>query len=182
MNRAFLRTILASVLLGGGFTALPLQWAAAQDAGAMQISWEVRNRFRLFREERDFLLHVEWRFTKLDNETRYNSGVFVRNSLDGKIWHQAQAGLAGGWLFGVTPVNGAPQRINLRPEMKENRVKPAGEWNVYDIRCQGKTISLTVNGAVTSEFTACEVPKGYIGLEAEGYRIEFRNLKLTVSP
>ena len=25
----------------------------------MQISWEVRNRFRLFREERDFLLHTE---------------------------------------------------------------------------------------------------------------------------
>ena len=25
----------------------------------MQISWEVRNRFRLFREERDFLLHAE---------------------------------------------------------------------------------------------------------------------------
>jgi hypothetical protein len=32
--------------------------APAQDA-PMQISWEVRNRFRLFREERDFLLHVE---------------------------------------------------------------------------------------------------------------------------
>ena len=31
---------------------------AAADA-AMQISWEVRNRFRLFREERDFLLHSE---------------------------------------------------------------------------------------------------------------------------
>ena len=25
----------------------------------MQISWEVRNRFRLFREERDFMLHTE---------------------------------------------------------------------------------------------------------------------------
>ena len=25
----------------------------------LQISWEVRNRFRLFREERDFLLHTE---------------------------------------------------------------------------------------------------------------------------
>jgi hypothetical protein len=42
--------------------------AAAQDAaaqpttapdGSMQIGWEVRNRFRLFREERDFLLHTE---------------------------------------------------------------------------------------------------------------------------
>jgi len=32
--------------------------AAAPDA-AMQISWEVRNRFRLFREERDFQLHAE---------------------------------------------------------------------------------------------------------------------------
>jgi lysophospholipase L1-like esterase len=31
----------------------------AQAAGAMQISWEVRNRFRLFKEERDFQLHVE---------------------------------------------------------------------------------------------------------------------------
>ena len=27
--------------------------------GGMQISWEVRNRFRLFREERDFLIHTE---------------------------------------------------------------------------------------------------------------------------
>jgi hypothetical protein len=50
---------------------------------------------------------------------------------------------------------------------------------VYEIRCEGKKITLSVNGAVTSEFTQCEVPRGYIGLEAEGYRIEFRNLKLT---
>jgi lysophospholipase L1-like esterase len=35
--------------------------AAAQGAPdtALQISWEVRNRFRLFREERDFLLHAD---------------------------------------------------------------------------------------------------------------------------
>lgn len=41
------------------FIMLPAQEAVAQTTGAMQISWEVRNRFRLFREERDFLLHVE---------------------------------------------------------------------------------------------------------------------------
>jgi hypothetical protein len=39
---------------------LALNEAAAQTTdGAMQISWEVRNRFRLFREERDFLIHTE---------------------------------------------------------------------------------------------------------------------------
>jgi hypothetical protein len=36
----------------------PATTQVAPDA-AMQISWEVRNRFRLFREERDFLLHTE---------------------------------------------------------------------------------------------------------------------------
>ena len=43
--------------------AVPASPAAdAQTAGGygpLQISWEVRNRFRLFREERDFLLHLE---------------------------------------------------------------------------------------------------------------------------
>jgi lysophospholipase L1-like esterase len=40
---------------------LPTRWAEAQTPSdaALQISWEVRNRFRLFREERDFLLHAE---------------------------------------------------------------------------------------------------------------------------
>ena len=34
-----------------------------------------------------------------------------------------------------------------------------------------------VNGAVTSEI-AVDVPRGHFGLEAEGWRIEFRNLKV----
>ena len=41
--------------------ALPASWAQAQTAAdsPLQISWEVRNRFRLFREERDFLLQTD---------------------------------------------------------------------------------------------------------------------------
>ncbi|GAB1716702.1 MAG: hypothetical protein NTAFB05_17440 [Nitrobacter sp.] len=40
--------------------ATPVQVMPVQDqaAGGMEISWEVRNRFRLFREERDFQIHV----------------------------------------------------------------------------------------------------------------------------
>jgi len=134
--------------------------------------------YRFTREGGDFVLHVEWRFTKLEGERPYNAGVFVRTSADGAIWHQAQTGPGGGYLFGNTLVKGAPQRVNLRDKMAENRVKPAGEWNVYEIRAEGRILSLWVNGAVVSEFTECEVPRGYVGLEAEGYRIEFRNVKL----
>ena len=127
---------------------------------------------------RDFILRADWRFTKLEGEPRYNSGIMVRNDAMGNIWHQAQTGQAGGFLFGMTPVEGKPQRINLRDKMKENRVKPVGEWNTYEITCRGRTISLAVNGETVSEFTECEVPKGYVGLEAEGFRIEFRNIRV----
>ena len=38
---------------------LPSTASARRTPQPMQISWEVRNRFRLFREERDFKLHTE---------------------------------------------------------------------------------------------------------------------------
>ena len=61
MIRIRIRSIIACALLAGALGVLPAPWAAAQTApdGQMQISWEVRNRFRLFREERDFQLHAE---------------------------------------------------------------------------------------------------------------------------
>jgi len=129
-------------------------------------------------EVADVVYHVEWRLTKVDGEPAYNSGVFIRSSADGKIWHQAQGTLAGGFLFGPTLINGTVQRFNLRQQMSENRVKPAGEWNTYELRAVGRVISLWVNGAVTSEFKECDVPRGYVGLEAEGYRVEYRSVQM----
>jgi hypothetical protein len=133
---------------------------------------------RYDKEFGDFVLEVEWRFTPRPGETKYNSGIGVRLSRYGELWYQAQTGLAGGWLFGVNLVNGELTRVNLRDQMKENRVKPAGEWNRYEIRAVGDTITLSVNGAVTSTMTGVALRKGYIGLEAEGFEIAFRNLRI----
>ncbi len=155
----------------------PSQWKLGPDGTVICEGNGGHDMLRYNRELKDFVLHAEWRFTKLEGEPRYNSGVFVRNDAEGVIWHQAQAGLAGAFLFGNTLVNGSPQRFNLRQQMTENRVKPAGEWNVFEITCAGPKISLSVNGKVVSEYET-GVLTGYIGLEAEGYRIEFRNLKL----
>jgi len=130
----------------------------------------------------DAIAHVEWRFTKAEGEPRYNSGVFIRTSPDGKIWHQAQALRTAGYLFGATLVNGAPQRLNMMDKMTANRVNPLGEWNTYELRAVGTQISLWVNGAVVNEFSECEVPRGYFGVEAEGFRVEFRNIRLKQLP
>jgi hypothetical protein len=61
MIRMCLRLIVGAALLAGTLLELPVRPAIAHaNADApMQISWEVRNRFRLFREERDFQLHVD---------------------------------------------------------------------------------------------------------------------------
>jgi hypothetical protein len=128
----------------------------------------------------DAVFHVEFRFTKLDGEPAYNAGVFIRSSADGTIWHQAQATPAGGFLFGSTLVNGAAQRFNTRDKLIDKRVKPAGEWNVYELTAVGRKLSAWVNGAMTGEFTECDVPKGHLGLEAEGYRVEYRNALVKV--
>jgi hypothetical protein len=136
---------------------------------------------RYDRELADFEFQVDWRFTpKAPGETRYNSGIGVRLSRYGEIWHQAQTGLTGGYLFGSTISDGLVHSFNLMKEMKENRVKPAGEWNHYEIRAQGDRIALAVNGAMVNELTGVGLRRGYIGLEAEGYEITFRNLRVRV--
>jgi len=127
----------------------------------------------------DCIFHVEWRFTPVPGKKNYNSGVYARNSADARIWHQAQTGDgSGGFLFGDTPVNGVLKRINLSRQQPASRVKPTGQWNDFEITCRGKEMTLWVNGGVTCQWRECDVPRGYVGLEAEGYRIEFRSVKV----
>jgi hypothetical protein len=128
----------------------------------------------------NFVFSVQCRFTKLADTARgYNSGIFVRSSSDLEIWHQCQLGSkSGGFFFGVTPEKGKKTYFNLEKMLKEQQVKEAGDWNTIEIAARGTKLTARINGAVQSEFDQCGLPEGFIGLEAEGYRIEFRNLKL----
>ena len=125
----------------------------------------------------NILLHVEWRFSPKSGAMGYNSGVFVRNDLTGHVWHQAQVGTHA-YIFGQTLIDGKLSRMTQTPAPAVDPLHPVGEWNTYEIRCDGPKIILWVNGDLTGEFATPEVPKGYWGLEAEGYWIEFRNIKL----
>jgi len=157
------------------------QWSLDPKTGTLLCTGEGGHDWVRWNQELgDFVLHVEWRFTPAPGKKgNYNSGIYVRNSADGLIWHQAQTGNAtGGYLFGETPVDGKTERINLSKQVTDKRVKPAGEWNTYEITCKGKDIILWVNGAVTCEWHDCQYPRGYVGLEAEGWRIKFRNVML----
>jgi len=49
--------------------------------------------------------------------------------------------------------------------------------NLYRIRCTGGHCTLAVNGKVVNTVDI-EVMKGYVGLEAEGAQITFKDFKL----
>lgn len=161
----------------------PSQWGVASDGnvicdGSRQKGHEF---LRYDRELKNFVLHVEWRFTKIEGETKYNSGVFVRTTADGDTaWYQAQVGPPsnGGYFFYVDTTG---KRTTLKADMPSNPVKDAGEWNTYEIRADGPKVALMVNGVETSHFD-CDRLQGYAGLEAEYHRIEFRNIRLKELP
>jgi hypothetical protein len=136
---------------------------------------------RYDRELANFLLHVEWRFEKREGLKGYNSGVFVRNDAKGRVWFQAQVGDIV-YIFGQTLIHGELSPIIKAPAPDVNPLHPIGEWNTYEIRCEGPNVTLWANDKLAGKFKAAEALKGYWGLEAEGFRIEFRNIKLKIIP
>lgn len=157
-----------------------LQWRVDTAQKALICTGEGGHEWlRYDKEVGDFVLQVEWRFApKTEEPKKYNSGIGVRLSKLGELWVQAQTGPTGGFLFGTNLSDGAIKSFNLSKEMKENRVKPAGEWNLYEVRAQGDKVTLSVNGVVVNEISGIALRRGYIGLEAEGYEIAFRDVKL----
>lgn len=166
----------------GGKLSARNPWSVSADGKMLLCDGAGIHEMLLYDKEfADGILHVEWRFQKVEGKKGYNSGVYVRNSADGKIWHQAQVGAKIGYLFGDSPAAGALKRFNADDKAPQ-RGKEIGEWNAYEVTCKGKTLTLWINGAVTATWDQCEVPKGYVGLEAEGWFIEFRNLKFRSLP
>ena len=84
---SFVRLISSFALLLAVCAALP-EPAHAQLDGALSISWEVRNRFRLFKEERDFQLHVD----SQRNRSILESEQALGTQSDGRGWARNTVG------------------------------------------------------------------------------------------
>ena len=105
------------------------------------------------------IFHVEFCYTPATGTNRnYNSGVFIRNSADGTVWHQAQLTMTGGYLFSNSPSGDTNQRFKTTPT--EVRMKPAGEWNTIEVTARGKVLRVWLNGAETCVYDQCEAPMG----------------------
>ena len=64
----------------------------------------------------------------------------------------------------------------------QRRVRPAGEWNHYYVRAINGEVRVWVNGEEVNGGRDCSPATGYLALEAEGSRVEFRNLRIRELP
>ncbi|MEN8227683.1 MAG: DUF1080 domain-containing protein [Bacteroidota bacterium] len=134
----------------------------------------------------NYHLHIEWRYP----EKPTNSGVFLHANKPDKILishYQAQLKHQNAGDFIVHGV-GLSATISdtvyvstedlkpIIPKMNDSNEKKAGEWNSYDITCRDNTIEIVVNGLLQNRADNCSVSRGSIGLQAEGSKIQFRNL------
>jgi hypothetical protein len=61
-------------------------------------------------------------------------------------------------------------------------VRAAGQWNHYYVRAINGEVRLWVNGEEVSGGSKCSPAQGYLALEAEGAKVEFRNLRIRELP
>ena len=142
----------------------------------------------------NYKLHVEWRYVPGLPITakRHNSGVFLHTSTDHAAadWPecfeaQLALDLAGAVIcMGGTTTKELTARLEAGgkgisvPRYDGVAENPLGEWNSYDIVCEGDSITLHVNGVLANEATGISKTIGKIALQSEGAAAEFRNVTL----
>jgi len=141
---------------------------------------------RTKKEYTNYRLHVEWRYP----EKPTNSGVFIHTVGPDKIWprhYQCQLKhlFAGDFIVQDVGLSAtvrdtvyvSTEKVKpIAPKMKPSSENKAGEWNSFDIVCNGNTVEVNVNGVLQNYATNCSDTKGGIGLQAEGSKIQFRNI------
>jgi hypothetical protein len=143
----------------------------------------------------DYTLRLEWRVFRPED----NSGVFVRfPDPDSKgyinpAWVAVHFGFEiqidefgqpdGVAIHKTGAIYDEPgQSLSLQP------AKPAGQWNEYEIRVQGQTYTVLLNGVQVTQFVNPHVGRGlasapgspsYFGLQTyPGQRVQFRNIRI----
>lgn len=173
------------IIVVGDSTVNPAEFFYVSD-GMIETVGIPAGYIRTKKEFSNYRLHVEWRYP----ENEVNSGIMLHVSGPDKIWvSHFQANLKHNNV-GDFVVHGVGQKATIGgkeyvstekekpavPKMNPSNEKPGGEWNSYDIVCKGNTIEVTVNGVLQNVATNCSQNKGAIALQAEGCKIQFRNI------
>ncbi len=135
----------------------------------------------------NFVFRCQWRFDP--SKGAGNSGVLLRTNGEDKVWPrsieaQLQSGSAGDfWNIDKMKMTVPADRTSGRNTRHTHAAeRPLGQWNQYEIICQGGRVALYVNGELLNEATDAEETPGFICLQSEGSYIEFRDINIIPLP
>jgi hypothetical protein len=142
---------------------VPANWKVEE--GVIKVTGGGKPYLASSREYGNFELRLAWRGLK----ERYNSGLFLRSgknvgSNQINLAHKGEGAFLGGKVQGAKAVG----------ELQ----KPASQWNEWRILASGEKLSLWCNDTLAWEATGLTPEKGYLGLQAEGAAMEFRNIRI----
>lgn len=142
---------------------LPANWKVEE--GLIKVTGGGKPHLASAADYGDFEMRFEWRGMR----DKYNSGFFLRS---GKQVGANQINLAKGSEGAF--IGGKVQGAKAVPDLQ----KAPGEWNEWRVRVVGDKLTFWCNGKLAWEATGLTPARGYIGLQAEGAPLEFRNLRI----
>ena len=130
------------------------------------------------KEYKDFELRLDFRFI----DRGADSGVFIRAGKDGANWpdknYQVQT-KDDASIADIFPKGYEALKNKKKDKEKLKKVqKKTGEWQSFVITAKGPHLEVKLNGELITTSDGAVDKAGYIGLQGEGGRLEFKNIRI----
>ncbi|MFD7024265.1 family 16 glycoside hydrolase [Promicromonospora sukumoe] len=145
-------------------------------SGGMGLLWHST-------ELNEYSLKLDWKLKKDDN-----GGVFVGFPDPG---NDPWVAVNQGYEIQIDATDEADRTTGAiytfqgaDPEAVERALKPVGSWNSYEIRVEGQTIKVVLNGELVNDFVstdpARDLAQGFIGLQnhGQGEAVSYRDVRV----
>ena len=138
---------------------------------------------------KDFTLRYEYRFPHAadlsdEEQRKCNTGLLVFITGEHTVWPRCLE-VQGRWDDTAQIKSNARDvtvEATLDEPARDAARKPPGEWNAVEVVSEGGGLTVTLNGVEVSRSEPTELRGGPLGFQAEGYDVEFRNVRIRPTP
>jgi len=109
-----------------------------------------------------------------------NTGIMLAIQEPHRIWPVSLEVQGRYDLMGSINANGGipPLMVSDAPDVRERVRLPADQWNSLEITVKDGAVTSRLNGEIVCTSQPTDLKSGPIGLQAEGYVVRFRNLRI----
>jgi hypothetical protein len=158
-------------------------WTA--DESSIRCTGSPRGYLYSKRPYRNFTLQVELRFpsaTEAD-AAKANTGFLVYLSGPHRVWPVCLEVQGKFTELATIKGNGKPDpldaaKVHDNEQARRRARKPLAEWNAIEIVAHEGKLTTKLNGETICQSDPCDLREGPIGIQAEGFPYEIRNLRI----